>query len=115
MTNKKFENEVNTLKCFFTEYCKDKHSKQNHYDHTLQYKQKNLPIELNLCDQCHELISYAFEKLHDCPHEEKPRCRNCPNPCYEKPQWKQLSRIMRYSSFKLGIKKIKNKISNLIQ
>ncbi|NLM99553.1 MAG: hypothetical protein GX170_05965, partial [Campylobacteraceae bacterium] len=40
-------------------------------------------------------------------NEEKPSCRKCPNPCYEKDRWKLLAKIMKYSGMKLGLLKIR--------
>jgi len=107
MTNEKFISEVDTLNKFFTIYCRDKHTKQNSYIRNLQYKNENYNIKFNLCDECSELITYSIERLQGCPHEIKPRCRTCPNPCYAKVEWKKLAKLMRYSGIQLGILKIK--------
>lgn len=107
MTNEKFISEVETLKKFFTVYCKDKHTNQHKNIKSIDYKSQNYQVELELCDECSELINYSIERLQGCPHEIKPRCRKCPNPCYEKKQWKQLARLMKYSGIQLGILKIK--------
>jgi len=107
MTNEKFISEVETLKKFFTIHCKDKHTNQHKNIKSIDYKSQNYQVELELCDECKQLINYSIERLQGCPHEIKPRCRKCPNPCYEKPQWKRLAKLMRYSGMKLGILKIK--------
>ena len=107
MTQEKFVSETETLKKFFSVYCKDKHTDQQNYVKEITYQNEMIQIELNLCDECTELINYSFERLQGCPHEIKPRCRSCANPCYEKPQWKKLAKLMRYSGIQLGILKIK--------
>lgn len=108
MTQEKFQTELKTLEKFFSIYCQEKH--QNQYQHTLTllYKEKQTLVTLDLCKECHELIGYSLQKLQECPHEIKPRCRKCPNPCYEKQQWKALAKLMRYSGMQLGILKIKH-------
>lgn len=111
MTKDKFQQEVSTLKTFFTSYCEDKHEKQKKKIYNLEYKDETFSFELYLCEDCHELISYSFKRLQNCPHEIKPRCRKCPNPCYEKTQWKSLAKIMKYSAIKLGLKKLKKVFS----
>ena len=108
MTNEKFINEVNTLKKFFTVYCQNKHIHQHKYIKSIDYKNQTFEIQLELCEECTKLITYSIERLQGCPHEIKPRCRKCPNPCYEKKQWKRLAKLMRYSGMKLGILKIKS-------
>jgi len=107
MTSKKFETEVQTLKKFFELYCNDKHQNQKEYIKHLSYNGKEYDIELNLCNECRELLDYSFDRLVNCPHEIKPRCRTCPTPCYEKPQWKSVAKLMRYSGMKLGMLKLR--------
>jgi len=110
MTVEKFDQEVQTLKKFFTTYCENKHDQKSNYKRTLFYKGSSIDVELNLCTQCSTLIDYSFDRLLECPHEIKPRCRKCSNPCYEKKQWKMLAKLMRYSGLKLGLSKIKRLI-----
>ncbi len=108
MTQEKFECEIKILDKFFTKFCEDKHNHQDKKAYTLDYKEKKYSLELCLCDECHTLINYSFDRLKECPHEIKPKCRKCPNPCYDKPQWKQLAKLMKYSGFQFGLIKIKN-------
>lgn len=108
MTQEKFQSEVNTLESFFTKYCHDKHENQKCKIYKFEYKNLSFETSITLCDECHKLVSYSFERLKECPHEIKPRCRKCPNPCYEKTKWKSLAKLMRYSGIRLGfINKIK--------
>ena len=111
MTKEKFEIEVNTIKKFFEIYCKDKHHISTATTKELEYKYKLYDIELNLCNECKKRILYSFKKLQNCPKEEKPRCRKCSNPCYEKAEWKYVAKVMKYSAIKLGLKKIKSPIN----
>ena len=113
MTTEKFEIEINTLKTFLELYCKDKHTLQETRNITLSYNSNSFTLELNLCEHCHKTIYYSFIKLQNCPHEIKPRCRKCPNPCYEKQEWKNIARVMKYSAIKLSVGKIKSRITNI--
>ena len=90
MTTEKFEIEINTLKNFYKIYCKDKHENQEKTQINLTYKSNSFTLELSLCQDCQKAINYSFTKLQSCPHEIKPRCRKCPNPCYEKNEWKNI-------------------------
>ena len=110
MTIKKFETEIYTLKKFYELYCKDKHQNQNQEEVTIDYKSEVFHLELCLCENCKNAIKYSFLKLQNCPHETKPRCRKCPNPCYEKKQWKEIAKVMKYSAIKLSLGKIKSRI-----
>jgi hypothetical protein len=107
MTDEKFIGEVKTLRKFFTKYCEDKHHNQREFTKKLSYNNINYDINLNLCDECNELINYSFNRLNECPHDIKPRCRTCPSPCYEKQEWKKLSKLMKYSGLQFGLIKIK--------
>jgi hypothetical protein len=110
MREEKFYTEVKTLEKFFSKYCNDKHHHHYEKSYMLKYKNSSYSCTLNLCNECHTLINYSFTRLLECPHEIKPRCRKCPNPCYEKKEWKQLAKLMRYSGFQFGLIKIKNTI-----
>ena len=111
MTEEKFQKEISTLKKFFTKFCEDKHENQYPYIYNLEYKNCSFEEEIILCEDCHKLISYSFDRLKNCPHEIKPRCRKCPNPCYEKKQWKSLAKLMRYSGLRFGLNKIKKHLN----
>jgi len=110
MTVEKFANETETLKTFLQTYCKDKHHNQQQIEQPIIYKNQTFIISTYLCEECQIQYNYSLQKLVECPHEEKPRCRKCPNPCYEKPYWKKLAKIMRYSGLKLGLLKLKNRL-----
>ncbi len=109
MKTEKFKSEVNTLQTFLETYCCNKHKNQTEVEKNIRYKELKFSTTLYLCDECLSMFEYSLEKLQNCPHEEKPKCRQCPNPCYEKAQWKKLAKIMRYSGIKLGLLKLKNK------
>lgn len=113
MTSEKFEQEIIILKRFYELYCKDKHHNQSIKNISHKYKNKEFQQTLNLCEDCYKTINYSFDRLQSCPHEIKPRCRTCPSPCYDKTQWKNTAKIMKYSGMKLGLTKIKSKIKNL--
>lgn len=109
MHKDKFKKDVKILLDFMEIYCKDKHEvKCNKKELNLEYKSENLGnISYLLCADCEENFLYSYERLQECPHEEKPRCRHCKNPCYEKQKWKKLASIMRYSGMKKGLTRVK--------
>ena len=116
MTYEKFESEINTLKKFFEIYCHNKHQEKIMHEgnYNIPYKDRNFKLDLTLCDECNSLFSKAIKHLQECPHEQKPRCRKCPNPCYEKEEWKNIAKIMKYSGMKLGLGKVGTKLKKLI-
>ncbi|EDM23921.1 nitrous oxide-stimulated promoter family protein [Caminibacter mediatlanticus TB-2] len=115
MQEEKFKSEINTLIKFFSIYCTDKHKNILCKNYEIEYKNLILKEEVCLCKECHNLLDYAIKKLQNCPHEIKPRCRKCPNPCYDKNEWKKMAKMMRYSGMKLGLLKVKNKFNSLLK
>lgn len=111
MTEKKFQNDCETVLKFIHIYCDKKHTNDEKSDEILNlyYKNKNLHVALpyTLCSTCKETLLYSYVRLQECPHVEKPSCRKCPTPCYEKGKWKQLAKIMRFSGMQLGLIKIR--------
>ncbi len=107
MTTEKFTTEANTLKKFFELHCKDKHTNQTSHCKQMEYNDEKVHIELELCSECIDLIHYSFDRLSECPHDPKPRCRTCSNPCYSQNEWKKVAKLMRYSGIQLGLLKIK--------
>lgn len=106
MTTEKFISEVNTLKKFFELHCKNKHHSSKKSNTKLSYNDTHITLQLDLCDECFELLEYSLQRLHNCPYEQKPRCRSCANPCYEKNKWKKIAKIMRYSAIHLKLSKL---------
>jgi len=106
MKEEKFKSEIEILKKFFVIYCKNKHQNQIQKNYSINYKSLNLNFGISLCNECHNLLNYAVAKLIECPHNPKPRCRKCPNPCYEKDKYKQIAKIMKFSGIKIGLIKI---------
>ena len=110
MTCEKYEIEINNLKKFYELYCKDKHENQVNKTLNLTYKEKSFSLELYLCEECQTAVNYSLKKLDSCPHDIKPSCRKCPHPCYEKPEWKNIAKVMKYSAIKLSLGKVKSRI-----
>jgi hypothetical protein len=114
----KFSQDTTTVLKFIQLYCDKNHSdceKTTDSQH-LNYKNKPLHVTLDylLCPTCRETFLYSYARLQECPFEEKPSCRKCPNPCYEKSKWKELAKIMKFSGMQLGLLKIRKlfKIGN---
>lgn len=108
MTDKVFQKELQTLQEFITCYCHNNHNNLPQKDFI--FESRSMELHTTLCKDCSDLLLYSINKLELCPHEIKPKCRKCPNPCYEKQQWKKLAKIMRYSGLKLGLINIKRKL-----
>lgn len=114
MDSNKFNSEVTTLNKFFNTYCTgNKHQNVMKKEVTLDFKDTSFTYQIELCEACYKTISYSYQRLQECPHEVKPKCRTCPNPCYEKPKYKELSKIMKYSGMRLGLVKLTKRFKKL--
>jgi hypothetical protein len=109
MKLEKYTAEVKTLKTYFEYYCKANHTNQKDKEICHTYKDANFNDTISLCDQCLEAMKYSIERLQNCPYEEKPRCRTCKTPCYQKSYWKRVAKVMIYSSVRLTLTHIKDK------
>ena len=110
MTTEKFEKDARTVHKFIQLYCDKKHTeadktkgcvKLNYHDNYLG------DIRYNLCKDCKTTLDTSLDNLLNCPHDEKPSCRKCPAPCYEKTDWKKVAKIMKYSGMQMGLLKIR--------
>jgi len=112
MTDEKFNSEIATITRFVQIYCDDLHGGERASKRVeLEYNGKSVNAEFALCEECESVLRYAFARLQNCPHDPKPRCRKCKNPCYERQIYKQVAKIMRHSGVKLGLVKLKKKFS----
>lgn len=114
MSNDKFIEQISTVIKFMQIYCDDKHKGEvkNTDKIDLIYKDIDLNVCLNynLCKDCKSLLFYVYKRLQNCPHEEKPKCRKCPNTCYDKNEYKKMAKIMVSSGTKLGLTKLAQKL-----
>lgn len=110
MTRDKLYTDSKALHRFLQFHCEREHRDVAKKEGTLVVTfQDELVYEqpYTLCEECETLLFYAYGKLKNCPHDDKPSCRKCPSPCYEKSMWKKMAGIMRYSGMRLGLTKIR--------
>lgn len=110
MTKDKLISDTQTVMKFIQLYCDKKHDATLQKDGILEIIYENesyLRSYYHLCPECEALLLYSYARLQECPHEEKPSCRKCPHPCYEKSMWKKMAKVMMYSGMQLGLTKIR--------
>ena len=111
MKKEKFIGDTKTVLKFIQFYCDKQHKESIKFNKSLnlRYLDESLHVEVyySLCSTCRDTFLYSYERLQECFHDEKPSCRKCPKPCYEKPRWKHMAKIMRFSGARLGLKRIK--------
>ena len=115
MDKDKFIHDSKTVAKFIQHYCDNEHSDENKEKGfiSLNYNGYDLKkqIEYTLCSECEDTLKYSYKKLQECPKEDKPSCRKCSSPCYDRREWKLLAKIMRYSGIRLGFVKLRKMFS----
>ena len=73
--------EKRTIRAMVGIYCRDHHATDG-----------------QLCDECAELVEYAYCRLDRCPFgEEKPTCAKCPIHCYKPEMRTRTQEVMKYA------------------
>lgn len=114
MTKEKLISDTQTLHRFIQLNCDKKHHDvlKNRGVLQVNFKEEALcELPYHVCEECETLLIYGYGRLRNCPHENKPSCRKCPNPCYEKSMWKKMAHVMNYSGMQLGLTKLRKLFS----
>jgi hypothetical protein len=61
------------------------------------YCRENHGHAKGLCDECKDLLDYAMQRLRECRLDPKPKCKDCPAPCYAPSYRERIRRVMRFS------------------
>jgi hypothetical protein len=86
------EKDSRILAKFVEVYCRTKHSCADKTVHEYD------PVtRLELCSDCHELLSYSIRRRELCPQDPKPSCKNCEIHCYIPEMRARIRGVMRYS------------------
>ncbi len=48
-----------------------------------------------LCGDCLDLLAYARKRVENCPHDPKPRCKDCRTHCYGPGYRDRIRAVMR--------------------
>ena len=80
MTKNRIEREKETVRLMITTYCQQYHGAQSPHP----------------CQECRELVNYAFLRLERCPFQEgKTTCGKCSIHCYQPKMRQKIKEIMR--------------------
>lgn len=83
--SEKVEKEKKLVKCMIEIYCHSKHRNGK-----------------NLCDDCNDLLEYAFKRIDSCPFmETKTFCSNCKVHCYNPAMKEKIRQVMVFSGPRL--------------
>ncbi|MBN2428015.1 MAG: nitrous oxide-stimulated promoter family protein [Deltaproteobacteria bacterium] len=83
--SKNIAKEYLTIAAMIDIYCRKIHGRKN-----------------SRCPKCLELLDYVEKRLQFCRYaENKPRCRECPTPCFAQPQKALIKKVMKFSGPRL--------------
>ncbi len=83
--NKRIQREKKTVEMMLKIYCQKKHHSQ-----------------IDLCEECQTLKSYAYKRLDLCQFgENKPTCGKCTVHCYKQDRRQKMINIMKFSGPKM--------------
>jgi len=81
LNSRRLNREKKTIEAMMGIYCQAHHHSQG-----------------KLCQECGELLHYAFARIEKCPHgDQKPACAKCRIHCYNKAMRDRVRQVMRFS------------------
>jgi len=90
--------DLKVLLQFTSVYCRAKHNGHKGIVETAEGELQRLPLgKYPVCNECAELLLYAFERRLRCPLEDKPVCKHCPVHCYKPGYREKVREIMKFS------------------
>lgn len=73
------DRDSSVLRRFVEVYCRKQHERET------------------LCEECNDLLQYAQQRRQECPHDPRPKCKDCRTHCY-KPEYRdKIKTVMRFS------------------
>ncbi|MFX0547729.1 nitrous oxide-stimulated promoter family protein [Hathewaya histolytica] len=98
MKTTRINKQKKVIKIMVEFYCKKKHNTMG-----------------ELCDQCEELLEYAYLRLGKCRYgNNKPNCDSCKTHCYKKEMKDRMTEVMKYSGSRMLLHNPKIVIAHFI-
>jgi hypothetical protein len=100
--SRKEKKEIKVLARFIEIFCRAKHGAAK-----APFTLKAPAIEdlrkrpVVLCPKCTRLLRYGLAMRLQCPHDPKPMCKRCPDPCYRAEYREEIREVMRFSGMYL--------------
>jgi len=84
----KISREKKTIEAMISIYCQDIHKRNP-----------------SLCEECKNLLDYAFMRVVLCPfRNKKPACSKCTVHCYKDDMRKKIREVMKYSGPRMALR-----------
>lgn len=100
--SKKELNDIRTLARFVGIYCRTHHKDgRTPFDFNVPGVENLLKKQPELCPDCVKLLKYGLTMRLRCPHQPKPMCKKCPNPCYKAEYRERIREVMKFSGIYL--------------
>ncbi|PLX90342.1 MAG: nitrous oxide-stimulated promoter family protein [Desulfuromonas sp.] len=88
--SKRLAKDEKVLRAFIAIYCRQNHLKHGRPVQCRQWQR-------DYCEECAALLDYALKRLHHCPLNPKPACKDCPVHCYQSQRREQIRQVMKFS------------------
>jgi len=97
----KEKHDIRTLARFLSVYCRSHHQERTPFEFKAPGFEDLFETLPELCPDCAKLLRYGVSMRLRCPHEPKPMCKKCPNPCYGPEYREKIRSVMRFSGMYL--------------
>ena len=100
--SRKERSDIKTLTRFVAVFCREQH-----HGEKAPFAFKLLDVkeidrtEISLCPDCLRLLTYGLTMRLKCPHDPKPMCKKCENPCYHGEYKAKIKEVMKFSGMVL--------------
>ncbi len=101
MLAKKEKHDIKTLARFVAVYCRSHHQSRTPFEFKAPGLEGLFEPPLEICQDCAKLLKYGLTMRLRCPHEPKPTCKKCPNPCYRPEYREKIREVMKFSGMYL--------------
>lgn len=99
---KKEKKDIKVLGQFVEIYCRFHHeSERTRFTSKTPRLEGLFEESLELCTECMRLLRYALGMRLCCPHDPKPMCKKCPDPCYKPEYREKIREVMKFSGMHL--------------
>ena len=99
--SKKEEADIRTLAKFVAVYCENHHDGREPFEFRASALEGLFADPFDLCPNCAKLLKYGLTMRLRCPHDVKPMCKKCPNPCYKAEYREKIREVMKFSGIHL--------------
>jgi len=94
--------DIRTLMKFVAVFCREHHNAERAPFFFRNFDIKEIEKkEISVCPDCTRLLTYGLAMRLKCPHDPKPMCKKCEDPCYHGEYKSKIRQVMKFSGMYL--------------